>query len=193
MNGHIDAFAVQEACRCASRLIATAGFRRDDREDLRQDIILDLLRRTPRFDVSRGDWHGFVRGVSRHRALTQIAQHRRRRWEVLAGDLGPADDGYPLDAFDCRRRADAASVLHLRLDVRRVVASLPPRLRSLARALGQMPVNEVCLHTGKSRATVHRMTVEIRGVFLAAGIAPSCPRRDIASVARPERSRRERH
>jgi RNA polymerase sigma-70 factor (ECF subfamily) len=166
-----NSFAVQEASRCASRLIATAGFRRDDREDLRQEIILDLLRRTPRFDSARGDWHGFVRGVFRHRSIGLITQHRRRRWEVLAGDLGPAEDGNDdrLDALDCRRRTDPARVSQLRLDVRRVVAGLPPRLRSLADVLGQVPVTEVCQHTGRSRATVHRMTVQIRAAFLAAG------------------------
>lgn len=174
MNGHIDAFAVQEACRCASRLIATAGFRRDDREDLRQEIILDLLRRTPRFDSARGEWQGFVRGVFRHRQIGLIVQRRRRRWEVLAGDLGPPEDGHVdrLDALDCRRRTDPAPVSQLRLDVSRVVAGLPPGLRSLAGVLSQMPVSEVCQHTGKSRATVHRMTVQIRKAFVNAGLAP---------------------
>jgi len=171
VNGSIDSFAVQEASRCASRLIATAGFPRGDRDDLRQEIILDLLRRSPRFDSARGDWRGFVRGVSRNQSITLIAERRRRRWEVLAGDLGPAEggDGNALDALDCRRRTDPVGVLHLRLDVRRVVAGLPPRLRSLARVLGQMPVTEVCQHTGKSRATVHRMTVQIRRAFVGAG------------------------
>jgi RNA polymerase sigma-70 factor, ECF subfamily len=174
MNGHIDAFAVQEASRWASRLVATAGFRRDDRDDLRQEIILDLLRRTPRFDSARGDWHGFVRGVYRHRQIGLITQHRRRRWEVLAGDLGPAEDGNDdrLDALDCRRRTDPARVPQLRLDVRRVVAGLPPRLQSLALVLGELPIAEVCMRTGKSRATVHRMTVQIREAFVNAGLAP---------------------
>lgn len=174
MNGHIDALAVQEASRWASRLIATAGFHRNDHEDLRQEILIDLLRRTSRFDSARGDWHGFVRGVTHHRSIALIAQHRRRRWEVLAGDLGPAEDGddIPLDALDCRRRMDPAGVLHLRLDVSRVVAGLPAQLRSLARVLGQMPVTEVCRHTGRSRATVHRMTVQIRNAFINAGFRP---------------------
>lgn len=172
MNCAIDTFAVQEASRSASRLMASAGFRHDDREDLRQDIILDLLGRAPRFDPSRGDWQGFVRGVSRHRSRTLVAQHRRHRWEVLAGDVGPAEDGndLPLEALDCRRRTDPARVLHLRLDVRRVVAGLPPGLRSLARALSQMPVTEVCQYIGKSRATVYRMKVQLRAAFVSAGL-----------------------
>jgi RNA polymerase sigma-70 factor (ECF subfamily) len=172
MNGSI-AIAIKVAAGCASGLIATGSFRSDDREDLKQDILADLIRREGRFDTARGDWPGFVWSVARHRSWVLIGHRRRRAWEVLAGDLKRGDDadGDPMEALEDRRRTHTVAALHLRIDVQRVVAGLHPRLRCMAVLLAQMPVAEVCRHTGKSRSTVHRMTVQIRRAFINAGLA----------------------
>jgi RNA polymerase sigma factor (sigma-70 family) len=175
MNATLDSYVLQQASCRASLLVATAGFRSDDWEDLRQEIVLDLLHRAPKFDPKRGEWHGFVRGVTRHRSTVLIARHRRRAREVLGEDLvdreaaGVDDPGATLDN---RPSADAEAELHLRLDVRRVVAGLPARLRSLALLLAQMPVKDVCERTGQCRSRVYRMTLQIREAFVEAGIAP---------------------
>jgi hypothetical protein len=63
--------------------------------------------------------------------------------------------------------------LHLSLDVRQVVESLPAHLQSLAVLLVQMPVQDVCRHTGKSRSRVYQMTRQIRGAFVRAGVSPA--------------------
>src|SRR5688572_21995222 len=84
----VDLYILQQASCRASLLVATAGFRSDDWEDLRQEMVLDCLRRSPKFDPSRGDWQGFVRGVVRnHAAVLVIRRHRTARREVLADDL----------------------------------------------------------------------------------------------------------
>jgi RNA polymerase sigma-70 factor (ECF subfamily) len=175
MNTTIDSYVLQQASCRASVLVDTAGFRPDDWEDLRQDIVLDLLRRAPKFDPARGDWQGFVRGVARHQSTVLIARRRRTR-EVLGEDLVNREDtdiGDPMDTLDNRCCSDAALELHLRLDVHRVVASLPARLRSVALLLGQMPVKEVCERTGKSRSSVYQMIRQIREAFVSAGLTPS--------------------
>jgi RNA polymerase sigma-70 factor (ECF subfamily) len=184
MNAAID-IAIEVASRCATSLIATGSFRSDDREDLKQDILADLIRREGRFDTARGDWPGFVWGVARHRSWVLIRHRRRRTWEVLAGDMKRGDDvdGDPMEAFEDRRRTHTVAALHLRIDVQQVVANLHPRLRCVAVLLSQMPVAEVCQHTGKSRSTVHRMTVEIRGAFLAAGFEPGRRRSSSSCIA----------
>jgi RNA polymerase sigma-70 factor, ECF subfamily len=174
MNAITDPYVLHQASCRASLLVATAGFTSDDWEDLRQEIVLDLIRRAPKFDPERGNWHGFVRGVARHHSTILIAGHRRRTREVLGEDLKREDAhvGDSADALDKCPGSNPVVELDLRLDVQRVVARLPPHLRSLANLLGQMPVKELCQYTGKSRPTVYRMTLQIKEAFFDAGLAP---------------------
>src|SRR5271165_1099217 len=84
----VDPYILQQASCRASLLVATAGFRSDDWEDLRQEMVLDCLRRSPKFDPSRGDWQGFIRGVVRnHATVLAMRRHRSVQREVLAEDL----------------------------------------------------------------------------------------------------------
>lgn len=174
MNG-IDAFALQQASCHASLLVASAGFKAADWEDLKHDILLDLLRRAPKFNSLRGDWQGFVRGVTRNQSTVLIGRHRRRAWEVLAGDLTDCENGDPIATVENLRSPDAFADLRLRLDVRSVLAGLPPQLRSLALLLAEMSVKEVCKHMGKSRSRVYQMTLQVREAFVRAGFGRHGP------------------
>jgi DNA-directed RNA polymerase specialized sigma24 family protein len=157
-------------------LVATAGFRSDDWEDLRQEMVLDCLRRSQKFDSSRGDWRGFVRGVVRNHATVLVMRERRRAPEILSLDLmngADVGDTDSLDILDTHPRTGTLDALNLSLDVRRVVERLPDQLQSLARLCGQMPVKDVCEHTGKSRSRIYQMTRQMREAFLRAGYSPS--------------------
>src|SRR5689334_11829415 len=83
----LDTFALRHTSYRARVLAASGGFRRDEWEDLSQEMLLDLLRRFPKFDAARGDWQGFIRGVVRNHASVLLARRRRRALEVLAGDV----------------------------------------------------------------------------------------------------------
>ncbi len=172
----VDPYIFKQASCRASLLVASAGFRSDDWEDLKQEMVLDVLRRSPKFDPARGDWQGFVRGVVRNHACVLVMRERRRAPEILSQDLmnrEDASDADSLDILDKRPSSGVVDALHLSLDVRRVVESLPNQLQSLAVLLGQMPVKEVGKHTGKSRSRVYQMTRQIRDAFLRAGFSPS--------------------
>ena len=161
-------------------LVSTAGFRSDDWEDLKQEMVLDLLHRSSKFDPARGDWHGFVRGVARNHAAVLVMRERRRAPEILSEDLMnrvDSSEANSLDILDKRPCSGVVDALHLDLDVRRVVESLPTQLQSLAVLLGQMPVQDVCRHTGKSRSRVYQMTRQIREAFIRAGVLPSHSKR----------------
>ena len=171
----VDAFALRQASCRARLLAASGGFRRDEWEDLRQEMLLDLLRRVPKFDATRGDWQGFVRGVTRNHSTVLVTRHRRRAREVLGEDLVDREEsggGDPMATLQKHRCSYAVAELNLRLDVHRVVAGLPPRLRRLALLLAQMPVKDVCERMGKSRSRVYQMTLQIREAFVGAGLAP---------------------
>jgi len=181
----VDPYILQQASCRASLLVASAGFRPDDWEDLKQEMVLDVVRRSPKFDPTRGDWQGFVRGVVRNHAAVLVMRERRRTPELLSEDLMNREDTGDtdsLDLLDRRRLSRVVDALHLSLDVRRVVESLPTQLQSLAVLLGEMPVQDVCRSTGKSRSRVYQMTRQLRDEFIRAGFQRQRPQK--AAVGR---------
>jgi hypothetical protein len=180
MNATVDPYILQHASCQARLLVTTAGFGTDDWADLKQEFILDVLRRSPKFDPARGDWQGFVRGVARHHATVLIMRKRRRASEVSIQDLMNGEDASDADALDSlgrRPSGSAVDALDRALDVRRVVERLPDHLQSLTGLLGQMPIQDVCRQTRKSRSRVYQMTRQIREAFLRAGFSPAHARR----------------
>jgi RNA polymerase sigma-70 factor (ECF subfamily) len=183
----------REGCQ-ASLLVATAGFKPDDWEDLRQELTLDCLRRSPKFDPSRGDWQGFVRGIVRnHACVLATRRYRTAQREVLAADLvgGEEQVGDDSDILDGVRRHEMEAALQMSIDVERVLGGLPTTLQTLARLLAEMPVLEVCARTGRSRSRVYQMTRQLREVFVQAGFRPRSPRRLAAEGSGPSRSKRD--
>lgn len=176
----LDPYVVRQASLRASLLVSSTRFRSADRDDLIQEIVLDFIRRAPRFDPSRGDWHGFIRGVTRNYATVLVMRERRRAPELPTEDLLTRQDASTadfLDLIDARRSSGMADRIALRLDVRRVLESLPLKLQSLARLLGQFPVQDVCQLTGRSRSRVYQMTKQIRQAFIDCGSVPYSERR----------------
>ena len=183
----VDPYIFQQASCRASLLVGSAGFRSDAWEDLKQEMVLDVLRRSPKFDPARGDWQGFVRGVVRNHAAVLVMRERRRAPEILSQDLvnrEDASDAESLDILDKRPSSGVVDALHLSLDVRRIVESLPTPLYSLAVLLGQMPVQDVCRHAGKSRSRVYQMIRQIRAAFIQAGLTPYIQGRSARTLRR---------
>jgi RNA polymerase sigma-70 factor (ECF subfamily) len=152
----VDPFVIQQAEIRASRMVSSNGFKRDDWEDLRQDLLLDYLERLPQFDPDRGDLRGFMFGVVRHRAAQLAAQHRRRAQWVA--DNGRASQSHTEANYD------------LRLDVEAAVSRLPEHLQGLARLLSERTPREAARVTGKSRSRIYQLIQEIRTAFMKAGV-----------------------
>jgi RNA polymerase sigma-70 factor (ECF subfamily) len=152
-------FLVQQATRRARSLVGTGAIPAADWEDARQELLLDILRREAKFDSARGQWSGFVYGVMQHHAIVLVSRGKRR--EVVVHDLDVVE---PLLFYD------TTSTIELMVDVRRVVASLPLRLRRVAEQLGELSVSDICLTTGKSRSGIYKAVEQLRLAFTAAGI-----------------------
>ncbi len=158
-------YLLQQTALRASLLQTSLGFAADEWDDLRQDLALDCLRRLPRFDASRGNWRGFVRGVVRHHACVLASRQKCRR------------QFQPLEESECSNSRhepaeDLQPVLELGLDTERVLASLPEDLRTIAFDLAEMPVSLVRQKTGLTAAQINRGIRRIRAAFTAAGLAP---------------------
>jgi RNA polymerase sigma-70 factor (ECF subfamily) len=169
----IDCYIVQQASRQAGSLVRTASFPVHDFDDLRQDLLLDLVRRLSKFDPNRGDWQGFVGGVVRnHATVLATRRYRRAQQEVLADDWFNDDRG----SLEYLRSYDPVDQLHLRLDVARVVSQLAPPLQALTLLLAVIPVGEIPSAIGKSRSRVYQMIRQIRLAFIGADLGPTSSR-----------------
>ena len=166
-------YLLQQTGLRASLLRTSFGFTTDDWDDLRQDLVLDCLRRLPRFDASRGDWKGFVRGVVKNQACA-LAARQARRPEIRSlesHDCGSGGDAL-LGITHPPLAEDALPTVELCLDARRVLAGLPEELQIIARCLAEMSFLAVCQQTGLTHTQLKRKVARIRAAFVAAGLTP---------------------
>jgi DNA-directed RNA polymerase specialized sigma24 family protein len=167
------------------RLVRLPGH---DREDVEQEMVLDLLARLGAFDPKRGSLEAFATVCFRHRGycLVQQAQRDRRRQhltgfdEVVGGDGGACGDetltlaemlpeAAGLGAW-CGQPSDAVADLQRRLDLDRAASVIAPRDRPLCVALSADAPSAAIAAAGTSRATAYRRIAEMRLRLLAAGI-----------------------
>jgi len=189
MTTHVDAYAMEYATLRARLLVATAGFHPQDLEDLRQEILLDYLRRAPRFDPARGDRDAFVRGVMRNHATVLVVRRSRSlRHETLLDDIIPSEES--LDrVLGNRYDHSPAEAIELAIDMTRELHSLPEQVRGVAKLLELMSVSDVCRMTGKSRSRIYQIVRELRDVFTEADLRPPPLRRPLRTRYRPDRTR----
>jgi len=158
----IDPFVIQQAEIRASRMVGNYGFTRDDWEDLRQELLLDYVKRRPRFSPDRGDHRGFAYGVLQNQAAKLAAGKRR---------TGPLSQPNP--EADWSSSVSSNGDIDFRLDIQAVVSRLPIHLRILARQLSEMDPADVRRQTGRSRSRLYQWIAEIRAAFIEAGLAPA--------------------
>ena len=172
-------YLLQQTGLRASLLQASLGCTADDRDDLRQDLALDCLRRLPKFDASRGDWRGFVCGVVRnHGCVLALRQIRRREYQPAENnrDLDNSDESSFTNGTEPQVR-DFREILELSLDTQHVIARLPEDLQLVARGLCQQPISAICQSTGLSRHKVKLQIGKLRAAFEAAGFSSVQPSR----------------
>ena len=183
----LDDYAVR-LIRCKARqLVGRAGFVEADRHDIEQDMMIDLLRRLPRFDPAIAQRQTFIVRIVEHRVATIIEAQKAglRDFRRCAGSLderrtdhdGAAGDGPPvLDEKEYLRETLAAvdresDLHHLRIDLERVFADLPDDLRDLCVRLQASTVSEVSRETGVPRGTLYEAIARLRTRFERAGVA----------------------
>jgi RNA polymerase sigma-70 factor (ECF subfamily) len=109
---------------CSGRMMAVALHLLRDRheaEDVVQESFLELWRRAPAYDTSRGSPEAWAIVIARSRALDRIrARGSARRAEERAGDQPPAHAPLPLEHAEASER---------RTRVRAALSSLPEAQR----------------------------------------------------------------
>lgn len=180
-------YALELIHHTARRLVGTAGFTRDDVEDIQQDLALELLERLSKFDPSKATYNTFVarvveRKVSkmiRHR-LQKGRDYRREEYslnaefsdrfgkrhqhaQMIGGEKGKRHLG--------REARSEIEQVELEMDVAAVLVDLPPDLRQVAEMLTTMPVAQVAQALGVPRATFYdNHLARLREAFEAKGL-----------------------
>ena len=155
----------------AAKLARSGALPGMDKEDIEQELMLDLLRRKGRFDPDRASFDTFADRVITNRVATLTASTHKLRAEritisldfVVAND--DQDDGASLiDKLDDLENPLALDELKIGLarDVARFIGDLPPVLQRYVAILAADNVCEAAREAGLHRSTIYERKEQIR-------------------------------
>ncbi len=134
-----------------------------DREDLRQDILLALVRRAGGYAAERGAWSTYVKLLARH----AIADHDSARQSGSA----VRHVGEPVP--DIADPVDLSQHLILRLDLGGAIAVLPPQFVSLIALIAEHgSLADAQRASDLTLCAFYRQVADLRMWLRAAGLAP---------------------
>ena len=170
------------ACRLRRKLVLPAV----DHDDLRQDLLVDLICRLPGFDARRGSIGAFANIVLRNQSSRIAMRHHRQRraqggsllsLEVpLAGAREPVGDTLTEDdglAAWYGQTCCAAAVTELHHALQAALARLPAEDRRFCAALAHRPVTALAAEGFGSRSALYRRLADLRHVLTAHGLGPA--------------------
>lgn len=176
---------VREADAAARRLRRRLYLPIGEREDLSQDLLIDLLRRLPAFDPSRGSIGAFANIVLRNQSSRiAIRFHRQRREQggsLLSIESPIAGSGEPFgetltedDGLAAWHGQDccAAAQTERSSALQSALARLPTEDRSFCAALAHRPVTALVAEGFGSRSALYRRLADLRHVLTAYGLGP---------------------
>ncbi len=166
---------IEEAGRAERRLHRKLALPAADLDDLRQDLLVDLICRLPGFDARRGSIGAFANIVLRNRSSRiAIRHHRQRRAQggtVFSLDAPVAGGTEPLgclltqtDGLAGWHGQDRCAVedAETRHDLARALAEMPQDFRGLCSALGTCAVADLARREGISRSALYRRLARLR-------------------------------
>ena len=153
------------------------AFARDDREDIEQDLWLDLLERLPKYDPAKATLNTFIALVVERRVATLIRDRSTEkrspdREECSLDDPVLDGDGRVVSRHETTPEAasDPGRLRELERDMAHVVAHLPDDLRSIALALAFGTQNSIGPELGFSRRAMAKAVEQLREIFRDAGL-----------------------
>lgn len=168
------------------KLIGKAGFTREDLDDIKQDITLDLLLRLPKHDPAKSSLNTFINDVVDNKIARMIeAQNAEMRdFRIKTGSLNEIAedvDGTPTELIHDITDDDLPwnhgtgemsdfDLFELRNDTIRVLSKLPPKLREICLRLMRDNIFVVAREMGIARATLYDQLKIIREHFDKLGL-----------------------
>jgi RNA polymerase sigma-70 factor (ECF subfamily) len=159
---------IAEADAGAKRLVRKLRLARHEHDDIRQNLLLDLITRMPGYAPQRGTLGAFAGIVIRHRAgrlARQILQDRARP-SICLEEITSRAEALPQELS-----YDPFGGVELRLGLRRALQRLDPTDLGLCSELLDQPPSEIERDTPGSRATLYRHIREIRLRLMLDGVS----------------------
>ena len=182
----VDEYAVQLIKYKAKQLVGRVGFTESDREDLEQEMLLDLLRRLPKYNPKRAQRNTFIARVVEHKIATIIESQKAgmrdyRLCRCSLNDRFEDEEGGSVERMETINQEDylrrtgkfarpAWELRDLSLDVQKAIEKLPPELRELCERLDTDTVTEISRDTGIPRGTIYESIKKLRAIFEDAGL-----------------------
>jgi len=170
----------------ARQLVGTYGFTEADREDLEQELRIDLLRRLGKYDPTKAKLSTFTARIVEHRIATIIEARKAAKRDYRGctcslndpfafddGDEGELGDTIACETYFQRLSPDSLPDVTQRdmaIDVADVLAGLTSEQQRLCAMLREHTVLEISELCGIPRATLYDRIKEIRLVFEVAAL-----------------------
>ncbi|MBI5787824.1 MAG: RNA polymerase subunit sigma-24 [Candidatus Schekmanbacteria bacterium] len=182
----IDEYAVRLLRKRAKQLVGKAGFTKDDREDLEQELLFDLICRLPKFNPERAGRKTFITRLVNNKifVISESKTSAKRDYRLCVASLNDyveeKDDGsmelgeiigqdkYFLITGKCSR--PPVELGDLSVEIKRIIAGLPPPFRRLCEQLQVETITEISQNTGISRASIYEDIKELRQLFENIGL-----------------------
>ncbi len=170
----------------ARQLARIEGFAPQDIEDIRQDLILDLLERLPKFDPTKATYNTFTARII-DRKVAKLIRHRNsqmrdpRREACSLNDRVHDNDGETVERSQTiaaeeadrrlgRRVRSDLETAELALDVEAVLKRLPDNMHRLCELLKTGSIADAARAMGVPRTTLNDHVKKLREFFEAAGL-----------------------
>ena len=177
---------IDEADAAARRLRRKLVLPAADHDDLRQDLLVDLICRLPGFDARRGSIGAFANIVLRNQSSRIAMRHHRQNRAQggsllslegpLAGTREPVGDTLTEDdglAAWHGQTCCAAAVTEFHHALQAALAQLPDEDRRFCAALAHRPVTALAAEGFGSRSALYRRVADLRHVLTVHGLGPA--------------------
>lgn len=167
----LDEYAFKRIRFRADRLTEAFRLTPEDTEDLAQDMALELVKASSRFDPTRSRRHTFVtRTLNRfYKYTARQLESRARSRENCAKPRPVARHRAPVLNDPGKGELSQKGRVDLSLDLTQVIDRLPARQREICLLLANHTPSEIANQLGMHRATVHREIAQMRSALVAAG------------------------
>ena len=181
-----DSFTTSLINRKVNMLIGRLGFKQEEREDLRQELLARVIKSLDRFDPIVGSINPFITAVvDRYVSNILRARNADKRSSGRMASLNlniKCEEGCPTEMIQTigdregdrrlgrERTLNEEQLNDLRLDMEAVVIRLPKRLQDFLELRKTLNLNEIVNELGVPRSTLANWMDEIRQHFEKAGL-----------------------
>lgn len=154
----LDPFTLRFAARIAAIRAARIA-RPQDREDVVQDLLLEVTAQWPGFDAARGTCEQYVEVVIKGKVAKILRDRRRQKRDPAREEpLNPSEHDRPAPG-------NSAADADRRLDVEGLLALLPPDLRAQCEQLRRDTVSQVARESGMPRSSLDDALSRVRELY----------------------------